>query len=267
MIFILCLFGVVINQLLVVSAVRFSTATTASILLPTIPTVTLTVAIILRQETFGWVKLLAIVLAFVGVAALSGIDKLAQFSDPNVLFGSLMIVANYASYAVYLVLQKGVIKDFPHGTVLTAWTILMGGGIILSFSSAMIFSGVVELPTDVPLQAWCAVAFSGVVATGVFMIGMTWAVKSTSVSLVSIYGTCQAVIGTFFAWSVLGERLEWMQIIGAPFIFCGLLLSVREQYVKEKRERETQYHMVDAPGKSEEMTTSMDTEKKELSEA
>lgn len=89
-------------------------------------------------------------------------------------------------------------------------------------------------------------------------MGTTWAVKMTSVSVVSIYGTCQAFIGTFFAWIVLGEQLEWQQIIGqdprcrthtdlllgAPFILSGLVLSVMEQHKKEKKDRETQYHSV-----------------------
>ncbi|PRP82755.1 permease, DMT superfamily [Planoprotostelium fungivorum] len=237
----LSMFGVVFNQVLVVSAMRFSTATTAVILLPTIPTVTLTVGLIFRQESFAWTKVLAIVLSFIGVIALSGFDRLAQFSDSRVLIGSTLLVLNFASFAIYLVLQKLALQRFPNGLVLTSWTMLTGGIVILVAGTTSILTGLVELRWDVPPLGWICVTFSGVAGTGLIYMGTTYALKRTSVSMTSGYSSVQAIVGTMLAWSILGERIEWMQAIGAPFILGGLILSVREQYLKEKMGDTTQY--------------------------
>ncbi|PRP81224.1 hypothetical protein PROFUN_02058 [Planoprotostelium fungivorum] len=229
------LFGVVMNNLFLVSAMRYATASTANILVPVVPTVTLLIGLFTCRESFTWTKVISVVLSFVGVVALSGIDRCTQFAEHHVLIGSLLLIGSFASAAVALVLQKKTLQMFPHSAVLTAWSMTVGGVIISTLSVTLSLTDLAPMDFyEVPLLAWFCVAFSGIGGTAMIFSGTAWSLTQTSVSTVSAYSCVQVLVGTFLSWLLLGETVSLMNLLGAPFILASLVLSVRDQYIKER---------------------------------
>src|SRR5687768_6887969 len=112
------LIGVAANQELFVQGLARSTATNASVLGSTIPVFTVLVAIVLGREKARARRLLGIAIAFAGVAALVGIDRLS-LSEGH-LAGSVMVLVNSLCYGTYLVVVRPL-ADRYDPLALVAW--------------------------------------------------------------------------------------------------------------------------------------------------
>ncbi|NJM92183.1 MAG: EamA family transporter, partial [Rhodospirillaceae bacterium] len=105
--FVLCaVLGVVINQELFIHGLARTTATNAVVLGSTIPVFTALFAIALGYESASRTRLVGIALAFVGCVVLVGPDELSLKSSH--LLGSVMVLANAASYGMYLAIARKV---------------------------------------------------------------------------------------------------------------------------------------------------------------
>jgi drug/metabolite transporter (DMT)-like permease len=104
------LLGVVLNQLLFVKGLSFTTVINATLLTTTIPVFTLAISIALRSDRALLRHFLGIGLAAAGVIYL--VDPLqASFTTQDTL-GNILIVANSLCYGAYIAVSRDLVKQY-----------------------------------------------------------------------------------------------------------------------------------------------------------
>ncbi|MGH9442544.1 MAG: DMT family transporter [Thermoanaerobaculia bacterium] len=211
--------GVSVNQIFFITGLSLSTAINASILMTTIPVLTLAFAIMARREAADVRKLSGCALGLAGALVLIGVNRFDWRSD--LFLGDALLLTNAACYSLYLVLSRDLLKKYSAATFIRT-TFWMGTGPVLLFAAAPIarmrFS-------RVPLVAWICLAAVIVFASVLAYVLNAWALARTHASHVAVFVTLQPVVATSLAITWLGEIPGLRTGISAALIFAGLLLS------------------------------------------
>ncbi|MDT8323356.1 MAG: DMT family transporter [Bacteroidota bacterium] len=210
-------FGVFTNQLLFITGLDYTTATNASILMPSIPVFTVGVAMAMGIERITWRRSLGIGLAVAGALIMLKVTRFS-FGEDTVI-GNLMILVNCLSYSLFLVLARPVLLRIPPLTV-TAWCFVFGGGGILIIAAPDLAT--VPWP-DLPTLAWLGIVYVVLFPTLINYLLNTWAIKRSSSTLVATYTTLQPVVATSLAVMLLGEQFGLREVFGFALIVSGLL--------------------------------------------
>lgn len=211
--------GVAANQELFVQGLARSTATNASVLGSTIPVFTALVAIALGREPVHPRRLVGIAVAFGGVAALVGADKMSMSSDH--LLGSAMILVNSLCYGTYLVVVRPLAEKYdPLGLI--AWLFICGVPMVLPLG-AIEFARAPALHTgDIGFFAFL-IAVPTVAAYGLVQV----ALRRTESSLVAAYIYLQPVMATVGAMFLLDEQPTVRTAVCGAIVLFGVWLAAR----------------------------------------
>ena len=111
--FLLCgMLGVAINQIFFFKGLEYTTPIHASLIMITTPFVVLFAAAILIKEKITIAKTLGIALGATGAVLLILKDQSVIFSSQSGMLGDLFILINAASYGLYLVIVKPLLKKY-----------------------------------------------------------------------------------------------------------------------------------------------------------
>ena len=211
-------FGVVLNQLLYITALTLTTATAAQTVVAAGPAITLLIAILARRETATRLKWVGIAVAATGAVWLVG----AGARTGSVL-GNLLALLNVASYSVYLVISRGLLRRYDALTVVT-WVFVFGSIGIIPWGIAPLWRQV----GHVHAGTWAVVAFIIIFPT----VGAYWlnvfALQRVESSVVSVFGYLQPVITAATAIPLLHERVSPRLIPAAALIFGGVAVTLWE---------------------------------------
>lgn len=208
--------GVTANQILFIEGLQHTTASNASILMTCLPVFAVAAGALLGIEGVGPRRLLGIVLAVGGALVMVRPGGFETSGETN--FGNLLILGNCLSYALFLVLQRPILRRLPWRTVI-AGSFLCGGPLVLAASLPTLAG------TDfgaVPAASWMGVLYIALFATVFAYAANTWAVRRSSPALVAAYGMLQPVMTAGLAMAFLGERLGWTEGAGFALIVAGL---------------------------------------------
>jgi len=218
---VLGLFGVFCNQLLFITGLRYTTASSAGILMPSIPVFVVALAAVLHIERLSAARAAGVGLAVAG--ALVVLNPAALSLEGGASFGNLLIVLNCLSYGLFLVLQRPILRRL-HPLTVVAWAFLFGGTGVVAVSAPTIL----ETPwRSVPPPAWLGLLYVVLVATCANYALNTWAVGRSSSGLVATYITLQPLSSMILAFLFLGERLGWREGVSFVLIVAGLTLVSR----------------------------------------
>ena len=211
-------FGVVLNQILYITALSLTTATAAQTLVTAGPAITLLIAIVARKETATRLKWAGIAVAGAGALGLVGVGA----RTGNAL-GNLLALLNVAAYSVYLVISRGLLRKYDALTVIT-WVFTFG-------VVGMLPWGIVPLARQAGHlhgQTWAALAFIITLPTvGAYWLNV-YALKRVESSVVSVFVYLQPVITALVAIPALHERVSPRMLPAALLIFAGVALTVWE---------------------------------------
>ena len=211
-------FGVILNQLLYITALTLTTATAAQMLVAAGPAITLFIAILLRKETATRLKWVGIAVAASGALWLVG----AGLRTGNAL-GNLLALMNVASYSVYLVISRGLLRRYDALTVIT-WVFVFG-------AIGMVPWGIVPLAREIghlSATTWAAIAFIILLpSVGAYWLNV-FALKRVESSVVSVFVYLQPIITALVAVPMLHEHLSPRLIPAALLIFSGVSVTVLE---------------------------------------
>ena len=217
--FLLCLFGVTINQTLFIKGLSLTSPISASIMMITSPILVLIIAAILIREKISWMRTFGIVIGFGGAAMLmlnSGISASGGKEDNP--FGDLLIFINAMCWGTYLVLVKPMMKKY-HTVTILRWT----------FTFSMIFIIPIGYPqlTEVKWEMFTPYMF-GLLFFVIFFTTFlayllnVYALKELSPSVVSAYIYMQPVLTAIIAVATGNDSITLMKVISALFIFAGV---------------------------------------------
>ena len=217
--FLLCLFGVTINQTLFIKGLSLTSPISAAIMMITTPILVLIVAALLIREKISWVRTFGIVMGFGGAAMLmlnSGISASGGKEDSP--FGDLLIFINALSWGTYLVLVKPLMKKY-HTITILRWT--------FTFSMIFIFPIGFGQLTEVKWETWTPYMY-GLLFFVIFFTTFlayllnVYALKELSPSVVSAYIYMQPVLTAVIAVGTGNDTITFMKVISALFIFAGV---------------------------------------------
>jgi drug/metabolite transporter (DMT)-like permease len=210
--------GVFLNQLLFITGLKYTTATNAGIIQPSIPVFTAAIAALLGVERLSRRQGAGIAVAVLG--ALVMLNPLRFHLGSQVLLGNLLLLLNSVAFAGYLVLQRPVLRRIPPLTV-TAWVFLFGGlGVLLVSAPTMM-----RVPfADEPAVVWWGLAYVVIVPSVLAYALNMWAVGRSSPSTAAAYVSLQPAVAGALAAIFLGERAGLREAAGFALIITGLIL-------------------------------------------
>ncbi|MEZ4362062.1 MAG: DMT family transporter [Kofleriaceae bacterium] len=228
--FLLCaLLGVVLNQELFLHGLARTTATNAVVLGCTIPVFTAIFSIALGYETASGLRLLGIALAFVGCFVLVGPSELSLASSH--LLGSLMVLANAASYGMYLTLARRIAGRYDPIAIV-----------------AILFCIGAPLVTPLGVHAWshaapltgatvAFLAFLVLIPTVAGYSLVQLGLRHAESSLVASYVYLQPVFASVGAAILLDERPGERTAAAAAIVLGGVWISTRARTARVSRPR------------------------------
>ncbi|XP_051219454.1 WAT1-related protein At1g68170 [Lolium perenne] len=257
--FICGLCGGSLAQNLYISGMKLTSATFASAMTNLIPAITFVLAVLFRYEGLairtvpGQAKVAGTLLG-VGGAMLLTFYKGAQVtlwppthvnlaaqlaarhhsshpsaaatiatSEPssgNRAMGSLLCTGSCFFYALWLILQARLSREYPFHYSTTALMCLMSA--LQSALFALCFDrdpAQWRLTFDVRLLA---VVYTGVLASGVMLVVLSWCVKRRGPLFASVFNPMMLVIVAVLSSLLLGEELHLGSVLGAVLIVVGL---------------------------------------------
>ena len=210
------LLGVVLNQLLFVKGLSFTTAINASLITTTIPVFTLAVSIALGYERLSLRHVLGIGMAAAGVIYL--VDPLRASFSAQTTLGNILIVINSFSYGAYIAVSRDLFRRYGALDVIT-WIFLVGAIITLPFAG---FAWSSDTLSAVSGTTWLIVGYIIIVPTVAAYYLNSWAVIRVSPGIVAIYVYLQPLLAFGFAPMILGESWNSRTLVACALIFAGV---------------------------------------------
>lgn len=215
------LFGVCVNQMLFFEGLSRTSEINSSIMMTSNPLIVLIIAAIVIHEKITVTKVVGIILG--GIGATLVILYSDQSSENSSLLGDLLILANSASYAVYLVLVKPLMRKY-NSLVVISWVFLFGA----LFVTPLGWGQFTEINWDMPPSIIGSVVFVVLATTFFAYLLNIYAVSKLNASVVSAYIYLQPVLATAFALIVSYDEkvggLTWEKVSFALLIFIGVYL-------------------------------------------
>ncbi|XP_062183747.1 WAT1-related protein At1g68170-like [Phragmites australis] len=251
--FICGLTGGSLAQNLYISGMKLTSATFASAMTNLIPAITFVLALLFRYERLavrtlsGQAKVAGTFLGVGGAMLLtfykgaditpwtSHIDLAATLTArrahlaagvhpaveaTNRVMGSLLVIGGCFFYAIWLILQAKLSREYPFHYSSTALMCLMST--MQSVAFALCYDrGVAQwrLGFDIRLLS---VVYSGVLASGVMLVVLSWCVKRRGPLFASVFNPLMLVVVAVLSSLLLGERLHLGSALGAVLIVMGL---------------------------------------------
>jgi drug/metabolite transporter (DMT)-like permease len=201
---------------------KLSTAANGSLVTSATPALVLPFAFFLLNEKVTSRRLIAILVASLGVLAV--IDpRTAQLSS-SLFLGNLSLLGAAITWALYSVLVRKV----------------SSGADVLQASAIMLLGG---LPITIPTAAWelstqgmgmitqgiiGGILFLGIISTAIAMFLWNYAFARLPASVASLTFFTQPVVGTLLGWAFLGEKITALFIVGGILIGIGIIISSTE---------------------------------------
>lgn len=197
-------------------------------LLYTSPIWTLLFEKVFYGETNSYRRILLAFFAFIGVVmALNLQANNVSLSLYGVLFG---LVAG-ASYALYYVIGKRVLKDVQPNTLLVS-----------SFTISSLFflfipntwDGLCHLAMERDVIVWVAFLAISLIGTVFSYFLFTWGLRSVSPPTISILTTIEPLTSITLAALLLGETLYPIQWLGMALIVgCNVLTGISSRFMRD----------------------------------
>ena len=202
---------------------KLSTASNGSLVTSATPAFVLIFARILLGEKITKRRLLALLLATLGVIAV--IDPRSAQLNPDLFIGNLILIGAALTWALYSVLVRKFTQDTD----------------VLLFTMIAFIGG---LPVTVPVGAWemstiglgeitpaviGGVLFIGIISTALAMFLWNSAFAFVDASLASLTFFAQPVVGTLLGAFFLGEKITPLFILGGLLIGTGIIVASREK--------------------------------------
>lgn len=198
---------------------KLSTAANGALVTSATPALVLPFAFLLLQEKIAPRRLLAILVASLGVLAV--IDPRAADLSSALFLGNLSLLGAAITWALYSVLVRKVTT---------------GGANLLQATAVFLLGG---LPVSVPLGLWeistqgmgeitpgviGGILFLGIISTAIAMFLWNYAFAALPAGVASLTFFAQPLVGALLGWFFLGEQITPLFVLGGVLIGLGILI-------------------------------------------
>jgi drug/metabolite transporter (DMT)-like permease len=186
----------------------------ATVLQEAAPAFVTVMAWFLWRESIDAIKIIAIVITFVGCVLVARVDILGQASVT--WLGALIGLGSAITYGSFSLFGKKVAGKYSTWTILTYG---FGFGMLVLFPLQFLAPG--PWPLMTPARWWfiALIALPTIVSFSIYTLGLRY----LPASIAAIVAISEVVFGAVYAYIFLGERLEWLQIVGAILVIAGVV--------------------------------------------
>jgi drug/metabolite transporter (DMT)-like permease len=178
-------------------------------------------AAIILGEKITKRKVIGVVIGLIGaIVIVYQPDSLLSAGDWR---GDLLVLLNGASYALYLVLVKPLMKKYRPMTVVTfIFTIGIVLVIPVGFQEALEFDMMA-----LPAKVWYSAAYAIIMVTVVVYFLNAWTLVKVNSSVVGAFIYLQPIFATMTAILFFDEVFLLKHLIASAFVFIGVWLVTR----------------------------------------
>lgn len=200
------------------TGLRFTSASNTALIVNTRPLILAFLAVLLFKERFTLTQWIAMFVAFSGVVLIVQ-DPAANTAIPNHIWGDLLIVLNAIIGAWGMIFSKRALRVLQPFTLLV-YQITIGAIGLLPMawieSHGTLF--------DLSQVAWGPILFLAVVCTAIAQMLMNIGLANLPVTITGAYLFLIPIMNTLFAFTLLGEPVTWMLVLGGTLILGGTYL-------------------------------------------
>ncbi len=212
--------GIMLYAVLQNIAMQWTSASSATLIIASYPIITLLMESLIYKIKLNAMKIIAILIAIVGVVILSYVK--ADSRVEGELLGILLLVLAGVFWAVYNFMTKKVVNRYPPITLLFYSTLF---GTIFMLPLALIERAQWQQPT---LISFTMMMFLGVFCSVIAFLLYNRGLKTMAASTVTSMLNLVPIFGVFFSWLFLGEQVTLRKFIGGAIVILGVMLSVRK---------------------------------------
>lgn len=214
-------FVIAVQRIAYFYTVDLTTPTIAAILFYTYPIFVTAYASIFLKEKITPSTIIAIILAFLGVAFVAKAYETSRL-NANILGFAFGILTSIL-FAIYFLMTKKLREHY------TNWTLLVyGDGIGALTLIPMLFNSHSQI-ANYPLHLWYLILviawFPSLTAYLLFSYALKY-VKSAKGSVLSVIEPLSAAV---FSATILGETFEYLQLLGIALALTGILILFYKQ--------------------------------------
>ena len=219
--FVLSIFSVALyNSLLYVGA-QYTTATNISLVVATMPGITLILAWLINREKPTFMKVAGVIIALCGMSVTISKFSLDNLVGMNFNKGDMFTVFSIISWALYSVLLKRSGIDIHPVSLLTVliffgtllifpfylWEFFVFAGFTVNAKTVLIFLFLAVFPSIISYICW------------------NHGVKTVGPGTAAMFMNLLPIFTAFFAFFFLGEKIYFYHIVGGVSIFVGLYIA------------------------------------------
>jgi len=212
-------FGVALNMLAFFEGLKHTSPIHGSLFMVLCPILILLISAIIIKEKITKRKIFGILIGLAGAIILiihssTSNDKIASF------YGDALIMLNAASYALYLVLVRKLIKKY-HPITVIKWVFIFGTILVIPFGGKELVATNWQSFTS---EIWIATGYVLIFTTFLAYLLNGYALTKVLPSTVGFYIYFQPLIASGFAILVGHDHLDILKVISAIFLFYGVYL-------------------------------------------
>ena len=214
------LLGMCTNMLSYFKGLELSTPINSAVLVTTTPIIVALVSALIIKERMGLLKVVGILLGFIGALVLIIFGFEIRNDSPNISMGNLLFLLNATSYGLYLILVKKMLQKY-HPFTIMKWLFLCG----VLFCSPFGLSELINVNWEqIPLSILWKIVFVVVATTFLTYLFNIYALKQLNASVISAFVYLQPVFGIAFAVYSGEDDLNVVKILATALVLIGLYL-------------------------------------------
>jgi len=208
-------------QFLFIYGVKLSYVSNVSILLGTTPIFTTGLASILKIEQVRRRLWIGILLSFFGILCIEIGSKDFHAGNFSTSIGDLLVVTASFAWSLYTAFSKKFVNAYSSRHYVL-YTVLFGTMLMIPISIPYFRY---QDWSQVNFYCWAAVFYSAMLALVYGYSAWYYGVQKIGSTRTSVYSNLTPVAGLLVGMIFLGERLTWLQWLGAIIIFTGLMMN------------------------------------------
>jgi len=217
-------FGITINMLAFFKGLSLTSPISASVMMVTSPIMVLIFSSIIIRKPIGKQRILGVFIGLTGALFLITLGNSSAGTDTNNAFGNFLVFLNAASYGLYLVLAKDLVKKY-NPIVFIKWLYLFGLIFVLPFGYSELTAVVWQ---EIPTNIYWNISFVLVFTTCISYLFNLYGLSKLKPTTVSVFIYLQPVIASIYALIVGSDSLNLVKIFATLLIFFGVYLVTKQ---------------------------------------
>ena len=217
-------FGITLNMLAFFKGLSLTSPISASVMMVTSPIMVLIFSSILIRKPIGKQRILGVFIGLVGALFLITLGNSSTGNSTNSAFGNFLVFLNAASYGLYLVLAKDLVKKY-NPIVFIKWLYLFGLIFVIPFGYTELTAVIWE---EIPTNIYWNISFVLLFTTCITYLFNLYGLSKLKPTTVSVFIYLQPVIATIYALIVGSDSLNFVKLCATLLIFFGVYLVTKQ---------------------------------------